>query len=96
MEPKMTSQFESKNSKTALVPSELKSKPREGCEREVETATMRANAASTKTEKKESISWNVRKQNTAKINSKEKNSDRQRERKKKVLHEARGYTRKRI
>ncbi len=51
MDPKMTSQLGSTNLKTALVPSELKSKPREGCERDMETMAMNATAASTEMEK---------------------------------------------
>ncbi len=37
--------------KKALVPSELKSNPREGCERELEAMAMNAAAASTEMEK---------------------------------------------
>ncbi len=51
MDPKMTSQFGSKNLKTALEPSEVKSKPREGCDRDMETMAMNAAAASTEMEK---------------------------------------------
>jgi len=53
MEPKRTSQLGSKNLKTALVPSEIKSKPGEGCERVVEAMAM--NAASKEKEKRDSI-----------------------------------------
>jgi hypothetical protein len=55
MVPKMTSQLGSKNLKTALTPSEVKSKPGEGCKRELETTTMNAAAASTEMEKKDGI-----------------------------------------
>ena len=53
MDPKITSQLGSKNSKIALTPSEPNSKSREDCEKVVEATKM--SAASKEKEKKDSI-----------------------------------------